>query len=128
MNQYVGIWIDHRKAVIVSVSGDGITTNTLTSGVESHPRYTEQQDSGGEKRYEERRAQQLDRYYADVIGRIAQPKAVLICGPGEAKLELKARLRQSAALSATTIEITTADKLTDPQIVTMVKAHFALTR
>ena len=128
MNHYVGIWIDHGKAVIVSVSADSITTNTLTSGVESHPRYTDKQDSGGEKRYEERHAQQLDRYYDDVVGRVGQPKAVLICGPGEAKLELKARLRQSGALSATTIEVATADKLTDPQIVTMVKAHFALTR
>ncbi len=51
MNHKVGIWIDHKKAVIVSASADGVTTKTLESDVESHPRYAGQQDGGGEKKY-----------------------------------------------------------------------------
>ena len=33
MNHKVGIWIDHKKAVIVSASGDRITAETLESDV-----------------------------------------------------------------------------------------------
>ena len=61
MTHKVGIWIDHKKAVVVSASADGVTTKTLESEVEAHPRYTGQQDGGGEKKYEERHSQDLDR-------------------------------------------------------------------
>ena len=40
MNNKVGIWIDHRKAVIVSASADRVTTQTLESKVGPHSRYS----------------------------------------------------------------------------------------
>ena len=54
---------------------------------------------GGEKKYEERHDQHLDRYYDEVISQLGQPEALLIFGPGEAKLQLKERLSRSKALS-----------------------------
>ena len=128
MNHKVGIWIDHKRAVIVSVSAGGVTTKTLESEVEAHPRYSGQQDGGGEKKYEERHRQDLDRYYDDVISELGQPEALLIFGPGEAKLELKERLSRSKAPSECTVDIKTTDKLTDPQIVAKVREHFGLDR
>jgi hypothetical protein len=62
-NDRVGIWIDHRKAVIVSTSEDKVTTRALESDVEPHSGYSGRagfptpegrQDEGGEKIYEER--------------------------------------------------------------------------
>ena len=50
------------------------------------------QDEGGEKRYEERYGQHLEQYYDEVISQLGQPEALLIFGPGEAKLQLKERL------------------------------------
>jgi hypothetical protein len=128
MNHKVGIWIDHKRAVIVSVSADGVTTKILESEVGAHPRYSGQQDGGGEKKYEERHDQGLDRYYDDVIGQLGQPEAFLIFGPGEAKLELKARLSRTKAFSGCTVDVETSDKLTDPQIVAKVKEHFGIGR
>ena len=126
MNRQVGIWIDHKNAFIVSTSVGNATTVTLESDVEGHPKWAGQQDGGGEKKYEERHGQQLDRYYDDVISRMGLPDALLIFGPGEAKLELKARLSRSKALAACTVEVKTADKLTEPQIVARVKEHFGI--
>ena len=129
MNHKVGIWIDHKRAVIVSVSSGAITiTKTLESEVGAHPRYSGQQDGGGEKKYEERHGQRLDRYYDEVISQLTDPDGLLIFGPGEAKLELKARLSRSKAHSERTIDIETTDKLTDPQIVAKVKEHFGINR
>jgi hypothetical protein len=126
MNDYVGVWIDHTRAVIASASADRVTTEIVESHVEGHPRYRGQQD--GEKKYEERHGQHLDRYYDEVIRRVGQPDRVLIFGPGEAKLQLRERLLHSASPTERIVEIDTADTLTDPQIVARVKAHFGLDR
>ena len=67
MNHKVGIWIDHKKAVIVSASADRVSAKTLESAVGPHARYSGPQDAGAEKKYEERHGQQLDRYYDEVI-------------------------------------------------------------
>jgi hypothetical protein len=128
MSHKVGVWIDHKKAVIVSASGDGVDTKTLESEVAGHPRYGGQQDGGGEKKYEARHGQHLDRYYDEVIGLLGQPEAILIFGPGEAKLELKARLGRSKSPAAPKVDVDAADQLTEPQIVAKVKEHFALER
>lgn len=128
MNHKVGIWIDHKRAVIVSVSAGRVTAKTLESDVGAHPRYSGQHDGGGEKKYEERHGQRLDQYYDDVISQLGEPDALLIFGPGEAKLELKERLGRKKALSERTVDIDTTDKLTDPQIVAKVKEHFGLER
>lgn len=125
----VGIWIDHRKAVIVSAAADGvITSRTLESAVEGHPHFGGQQDGGGEKKYEERHGQSLDRYYDEVIGQLKNPNGILILGPGEAKLELKQRLGHSKSNSGRVIAVEATDWLTEPQIIAKVKEHFGIDR
>ena len=126
MNQHIGIWIDHTSAVMVSVSGSQVTTKTLESGVDPHPHYSGGRSPGGEKKYEQRHEEQLDRYYDRVIGEVGRPEALLIFGPGEAKLELKERLGRSKELSDCVVDLDTVDKLTEPQIVAKVKQHFTL--
>lgn len=38
MSHKVGIWIDHKRAVIVSASADRVTAKTLESDVGPHAR------------------------------------------------------------------------------------------
>ena len=128
MNHQVGIWIDHKKAVIVSASTDGVTSKTVESQVGSHGRFSGPQEGGGEKKYEDRHGEQLDHYYDQVIHELGQPEALLIFGPGEAKLQLKERLSRSKALSESLVGVETSDKLTDPQIVAKVKEHYGIDR
>ena len=123
MSHDVGVWIDHKKAIIVSIAAGEVTTRTLTSDIGAHPHYSGSQEGGGEKKYEQRHNQDLDRYYDDVIGQIGKPDALLLFGPGEAKLQLKERLGRSNVLSESTVAVETADKLTDPQIVAKVNEH-----
>ena len=127
MSHDVGVWIDHKKAVIVSIAAGQVTTRTLESDVGPHPHYSGSQEGGGEKKYEERHNQDLDRYYDDVIGQLGKPDAVLLFGPGEAKLQLKERLGRSN-VSAESIAVESTDKLTDPQIVAKVKEHYGIAR
>jgi hypothetical protein len=128
MGQDVGVWIDHKKAVIVSVAAGQVTTRTVESDTKAHPRYSGSQEGGGEKKYEERHNQDLDRYYDDVIGQLGKPDAILLFGPGEAKLQLKERLARSKASSESIVAVESTDKLTDPQIVAKVKEHYGIVR
>lgn len=121
---HVGIWIDHTQAVIVTTAA-GVTTERVTSDVAGHPHFGGQQDGGGEQKYEERHTQELNRYYDAVISHVAAPEGILIFGPGEAKLELEKRLRTRTP-AACPVDVEAADKLTEPQIVAKVKAHFDL--
>jgi hypothetical protein len=120
-----------------SASAGRVSAQTLDSEVGPHGRYSDRagyptpdgpQSRGGEKKYEERNGQHLDRYYDEVISQMGQPVAILIFGPGEAKLQLKERLSRSKALSERTVGIETTDKLTDPQIVAKVKEHYGVDR
>jgi hypothetical protein len=133
MHNKIGVWIDHKKAVIVSASADAVTVRTVESEIGPHGRYSSRsgyptpdgpQEGGGEAHYEERYDQHLGRYYDEVVSRLVQGDALLIFGPGEAKLQLKERLGRVVAPSERPVEIETADKLTDPQIVAKVKAHY----
>ena len=137
MSHKVGVWIDHKKAVIVVASADAITTKTVESGVGPHARYSGRakyptpdgaQGGRGEKSFEARFDQQLDRYYDEVIVQLGQPEALLIFGPGEAKLQLRERLSQTKALSERVVGVETTDKLTEPQIVAHVKERYGLGR
>ena len=75
MSHDVGVWIDHKKAVIVSIAAGQVTTRTLASDVGAHPHYSGSREGGGEKKYEERHNQDLDRYYDDVISQLGEPDA-----------------------------------------------------
>jgi len=131
----VGIWIDHTKAVIVFVSADRVTAKIVESDVGPHARYSGRapyptpggpKAGRGEKKYEARYGQHLDRYYDEVISQLGQPEALLIFGPGEAKLQLKERLSRSKEQPS--VEIETTDELTEPQIVAKVKEHYGIER
>ena len=128
MSHEVGIWIDHKKAVVVTISAGHVSTKTLMSHVGPHTRYSGSQEGGGEKKYEERHSQDLDQYYDDVISQLGEPDALLLFGPGEAKLQLKDRLGRSKVLSERIVAVESSDKLTDPQIVAKVKDHYGIPR
>ncbi len=127
MTHNVGIWIDHRRAIIVSTTEGVVTTKTLESEVDPHPRYSGfPQEGRGEKRYEAHHTERLHQYYDAVIGQMGHPGAVLILGPGEAKLELEARLSRASAATSRTVAVEAADALTEPQVVAHVNEYFRL--
>jgi hypothetical protein len=137
MNHKVGIWIDHEKAVIVFASGDRVTMTTLESKVGLRPRSSDRagdpaadgaRDGRSKKKYEGDYGRLLDRYYDEVVRLMACPEALLIFGPGEAKLQLKERLSRSRGLCDRIVGIHTTEALTNPQIVAKVREHYGIHR
>ena len=132
MRTKVGLWIDHRKAVIVVVTDKGEETKLIISKVEKQLRrsggsplkgpYEAHQVPADDSREREFTGH-LNIYYDAVIACVRDAEAILIFGPGEAKGELKKRL-EGKEPSGRIIGIETVDKMTDRQIAAKVRQHF----
>lgn len=124
MPREVGVWIDHRKAVIAIITGRNAEMTEVTSDMEKHVRYSgaPQEDSAEDQR-DRRFTGHLNKYYDEVIARIRDADSILILGPGEAKTELQERLGNESLL-ARIVGIETADKMTDRQIAARVRQRF----
>ena len=124
MKKVAGLWIDHRKAVIVVVTDQGEETKLITSKAEKQLRRTG--DTPLEGSFEALQVPASDSrqkaltghlniYYDAVIASIREAESILIFGPGEAKGELKERLEKNN-MGKRIIGIETVDKMTDHQI------------
>ena len=132
MRTKVGLWIDHRKAIVVTVTEKGEEMGLIISRVEKQPRRSG--DSPLKGPYEPHHVQaedirqraftgHLNIYYDAVIASIRDAESILIFGPGEAKGELKERLEKNS-LGGRIVGIETVDKMTDRQIAAKVRQRF----
>jgi hypothetical protein len=102
MKNKVGLWIDHKKAVIVSITDGKVTTKTIESGMEAHVRFSGgarshrtpygPQEIASESRRDEKYNMHLKSYYEKVIYSIHNAAGIFIFGPGEAKIEFKKQI------------------------------------
>jgi len=133
MRTKVGLWIDHRKAIIVAVTDKGEETRLIVSKAEKQLQRSGDSPLNG--RYESHKVPaddsrqrtftgHLNIYYEAVIACLRDAESILIFGPGEAKGELKKRLEKSK-LGGHIVGIETVDKMTDRQIATKVRQYFA---
>ena len=132
MKKQMGLWIDHRRAVIVTVSDNGTVLKEVLSHAEKQRRRTG--DSPLKGSYEAQHVppddsrhrafkEELNTYYDKVIETLRGAEAILIFGPGVAKTELKALLER-AKLGERVLAIETADKMTDSEITEKVRRQF----
>jgi len=133
MKPKAGLWIDHRRAVIVTITGKDETTRTIVSNAEKHIQRAAASRHGGS--FESQRVPaddsrqreytgELKRYYDEVAAYVRNAEAVLILGPGEAKGELKKRLERDLP-GDRIVTVETADRMTEPELVAAVRKRFA---
>ena len=133
MKTIVGLWIDHRKAVIAEISDKGERTKVIESNVEKQPgrfagtrsttSYESQKVQADDSREREFTGH-LHGYYDEIIAAISDAESILIFGPGEAKGELKKRLERKKH-DVRIVAMETADKMTDRQIAARVREYFS---
>jgi len=126
VNAKLGIWIDRKKAVIVSVARDHSAVTHLRSSLRPHGDYHGAQDGGGEKKYEARHEQGVAHFLDAVARHVERGDEVLILGPGESKGALARRIRQIKALKSVATKTSAADKLTDAQLVAAIRRRYRL--
>ncbi len=120
----VGIWIDHREAVIATVSSKDSEIKRIESDMEKHVRFSGGAAEVTEEDMRDRRFENhLKKYYDAVIAAVRDADSILIMGPGEAKIELVKQL-ESQQLGGHIVGTQTFDKMTDRQVAAKVREHF----
>ncbi len=134
MKTKVGLWIDHKQAIVVAIMGKGEEVSLIVSRSERQPRRSGDalEPGRGKPRLaiaddirQRVLTSQLNLYYDAVIAAIGAAEAILIFGPGEAKGELKRRLERKK-MGKLIAAVEAADKLTRPQVTARVRAYFAI--
>jgi len=124
MKKEVGLWIDRRRAAIVTVKNGDMEMRQVVSDIDKHVRFSGgAQDISEEDIVERRFENHLRKYYDEIISNIHDAESILIFGPGEAKIELKKRIDGKSFIGKK-IHVETEDKMTDRQITAKVKKHF----
>jgi len=132
MKTLAGLWIDHREAVIVLVSGKGQETRRIKSSVEKQLRRSgrspakapfEAQMVPADDSREREYTGHLANYYDEIISYIRPAGAIMLFGPGEAKGELRKRIERNK-LDVRITRYETSDKMTERQIAAKVRRQY----
>jgi hypothetical protein len=127
MKRQAGLWIDHRKAVIVIITDAGEEIKKITSNIEKHIRFsggTGSEDGSTEDMRDRHFGNHLASYYDEVIAVLRGADCIQIFGPGEAKGELEKRLEHEG-LKKNILTVETVDKMSDHQIAAKVRERFS---
>lgn len=133
MAKNVGIWLDHFRAIIVIINNHEEGVILMESHADSHYKSSGgarskipygPQDVSSERRLQEKREHQLQHYYQEIIGKIADTDQIYIFGPGEARTEFEKEILKIKELSPKVIGVEPADKMTNNQIVAKVRDYF----
>jgi stalled ribosome rescue protein Dom34 len=131
MTNRVGLWIDRKTAVIVALEDNRTSIMRLESGVKrlgyrgaprSRTAYSAKYGQGDNQLHQQYR-HHLDKYYKQVVSRLRGASRILIFGPGEAKSDLRKHLARQKARGRL-VDIQSADKMTERQILAKVRKHF----
>jgi stalled ribosome rescue protein Dom34 len=133
MKSIVGLWIDHREAVVVALDDEEAEVLHFESHVEKSHRLAGgsrsktpygPQDIAPEHKLEERRKHQLTRFFEGLKAHVRDADQIFIMGPGEAKLKFVRFLQQDHAAIQRIAGVETRDKMTDNQIIAAVVDFF----
>ncbi len=132
MKTLVGIWIDHKQAILVIHHNKDESIKNIVSELEKRSRYSgashtsdpaEPHNDAAEDKRDRRYNAGLDHYYDEVIATLPEDALLILMGPGEAKHELQKRLI-AQGLGEHITSVKTVDKMTENQIAAEVREHF----
>ncbi len=133
MKKNIGVWIDHREAVVVELSEAGKKTSRIESAIESQPRRASDNPSGSfeslqvpsDSKLERKKQADLGHFFDDVVSHLAGAEALFVFGPGEAKRELAEHIDGIRSLSAVPRSSETSDSMSEAQVIAKVVEHFS---
>ncbi|MBD2188472.1 hypothetical protein [Pseudanabaena mucicola] len=120
----VGLWIDHRKAIIVSIMAKREEVKKVVLESDKQSQYSSSllfknnhklMQMPSNKFTQRTMQEKLNIYYDEIISNIYNANSILIFGPSMAKYELKYRLEMNK-LSDRIVGIETVDNMTERQI------------
>ena len=135
MEKQVGIWIDSKKAIIVTLDGkkeeriteiDSEVENTVYHNKEGNKgTFSGSHHSDSETKFDNRKKEEMNYYLKSVMSNIKGSDYLYIFGPGETKTNLEQKIRDEKWLGKTNLKaVETSDNITVNEIVAQVKDFY----
>lgn len=135
MPRRCAVWIDHSRAFIVTFGPEGeAKVEEVESGVASAHKTTGGARSGTpylhgcatRRSDDEKRQQQLARFYHGILEKVRDRTRILILGPGLARQELAKVLEDLPEHSRPRVEVKPAPRMTQRQLVALARKELEI--
>jgi hypothetical protein len=132
MKKQIGLWIDHQKAIVVTLENNRQEVQRFESNLARHARFQQEADEKAadgpqfytrETRMDRRFQDHIQKYYQQVISAVNGAERLLVFGSGEAKYEFEKELKRSRRRAPRT-HVETAGRMTERQIAAKVRKYF----
>lgn len=135
MEKQVGIWIDSKKAIIVTLDGQKEEKITeIDSEVENNVYHNKEGNKGtfsgshhsdSETKFDNRKKEQIDYFLKSVMLYVKGSDYLYLFGPGEIKIKLEQRIHDDKTLGKINLKaVETSDSMTLNEIVAQVKDFY----
>ena len=135
MEKQVGIWIDSKKAIIVTLNGNKEEKITeIDSEVENSVYHNKEGNKGtfsgthhsdSETKFDNRKKEELNYYLKAVMNYVKGSDYLYIFGPAETKIKLEQKISEEKSLGKINLKaVETADNMTLNEIVAQVKDFY----
>lgn len=115
--QHAGVWIDNQKAMI-------ITENDGDFAVKEKLKADENFGGGSEHSINNAKQSGNLKYFKTISSRLLNYDEILIFGPGKSQEQLQNHLEEDAQFNKKKITIDSAEHITEPQMIAMVRDFF----
>lgn len=135
MEKQVGIWIDSKKAIIVTLDGQKEEKITeIDSEVENNVYHNKEGNKGtfssghhsdSETKFDNRKKEQIDYFLKSVMLYVKGSDYLYLFGPGEIKTKLEQKIHNDKSLEKINLKaVETTDSMTLNEIVAQVKDFY----
>lgn len=133
MKKLIGIWLDTKKAVLISLTDGSKNVKTIESEIESRERLSGEKRRFGrfglqylnpEKHKKYRLKKQINLYMKNIINELNKFEQIVLFGPSEMKNNLKKELMKNHTLSDKIAGVESAEAMTENQMVAWVRDYY----
>ena len=133
MEKQTGIWLDHEKAIIITLDNNRYKLKTIESDIVTRERIDGETKKTGrfgdqslsqEKQKERRIKKQTSKYFKSLLSEIKDVDELVLFGPANMKKELEKHILNDKTLASKLLAVTTADIMTDNQKIAWVKKFY----
>ncbi len=121
--QYAGVWLDNDKAMIITAN-----SNNESGDYTIQDKVKAKENHGGGSEHSMNNAKQSDslKYFKTLSTHLLKYDEILIFGPGKSQEQFQNHLNEDAQFKNKKISIDSAEQLTEPQMVAVVRDFFKL--
>ena len=134
MKKQIGIWLDLKEAILITVNSKESKMEKIQSEIEDfkvkggHRSKTpySTMEVASDIKYLERKNNQLEKFYKHIMNKVKDVDELFIMGPGEVKIGLRKRIERTKSFKPIIKGFEVVDSVTDNQKIAKTKSFFAI--